>query len=120
VEAPLCAVPADGLALLVAAADQFYSVGYHGASLSEIVHNLAATQYAYAESLIATQLHAARQAGMPRPCPDESGRAELARSIMASIVGHHTVCDLTRTEDQLRSRVTAMFHCLLPPITQQD
>jgi AcrR family transcriptional regulator len=194
---------ATRLALLVAAADQFHSVGYHGASLSEIVttagvtkgalyfhffhkrgvaeaviaelnatwtavvtevaergldplsalfaevdlvlthlledpivrggtrllhdpalrseytHDLAAKQYAYAESIIAAQLHAARQAGMLRPCLDESGCAELARSVMASIVGHHMVCDLTRTEDQLRSRVTAMFHDLLPLITQQ-
>jgi AcrR family transcriptional regulator len=194
---------ATRLALLVAAADQFHSAGYHGASLSQIVtnagvtkgalyfhfsdkrgvaeaviaelnatwtavvtevtergldplaallavvdlvmthlfedpivrggtrllhdpvlrsehtHDLAATQYTtYAESIIATQLLAAGQAGMLRPCLDESGCAKLARSIMAAIVGHHMVCDLTRTEDQLRDRVAAMFHDLLPLITE--
>ncbi|NMH96571.1 TetR family transcriptional regulator [Pseudonocardia acidicola] len=187
-------------ALLIAAADQFYAAGYHGASLSEIVAaagvtkgalyfhfpgkrvlaeaviaevkatfiagvaevtgrgldpldtllvesdqavarllgdpivrggtrllhdpllrslqtaNLAGRQYGYAESVIVTQLTAAAQAGLLRPGLDATRRTQLAQWIVATIAGHHTICDLTGADAELWDRVTAMWQALLPMI----
>nr|WP_239028930.1 TetR/AcrR family transcriptional regulator [Pseudonocardia acidicola] len=78
--------------------------------------DIADRQYGYAESAVVTQLGAAAQAGLLRPGLDATRRTHLARSIVATITGHHVICDLTATDDELWARVTAMWQTLLPMI----
>lgn len=78
--------------------------------------DLAGRQYGYAESAIATHLTAAAQAGLLRPGLDAARRTQLAQSIVATITGHHVICDLTGTNAELWDRVTAMWQALLPTI----
>ncbi len=78
--------------------------------------DLAGRQYGYAESAIATHLATAAQAGLLRPGLDATWRAQLAQSIVATITGHHVICDLTDADAALWDRVTAMWQALLPMI----
>lgn len=84
--------------------------------------DLAADQYAFAEAAVTTQLAAAGAAGLLRPCladPSQAPLGQLARSITATVIGHHLVCDLTGTESELWDRVTAMWQTLLPMIADE-
>ena len=80
------------------------------------ISDLAAQQYHYAQAAWATQLAAAARAGLLLPCLDDPQRAHLARSITATINGHHMICDLTGADTELWDRVTAMWQHLLPLI----
>lgn len=76
-----------------------------------------ARRFRYSEAALAAQLAAAAAAGLLRPeivAPRRTRRT--AQSIIATITGHHLICDLTGTDDQLWDRVTAMWQDLLPAI----
>jgi AcrR family transcriptional regulator len=76
----------------------------------------AAHQYEYGEAAVAIQLAAAAAAGLLVPCLADPQRAQLAQSVIATITGHHMICDLTGADTELWDRVTAMWQDLLPMI----
>ena len=81
---------------------------------------LATHQYDYAQAVTLTHLDAAAGAGLLVSCLDEPQRDQLARSVVATIVGHHLVCDLTGTLPQLWDRLTTMWLELLPMIATEQ
>jgi AcrR family transcriptional regulator len=81
---------------------------------------LATHQYDYAQATTLTQLDAATGAGLLVSCLDAPRRDQLARSLVATITGHHLVCDLTGTLPQLWDRITTMWLELLPMIASEE
>ncbi|HEY2203098.1 MAG TPA: TetR/AcrR family transcriptional regulator [Pseudonocardia sp.] len=77
---------------------------------------LAAQRYRRSEGAVATQLDAASAAGLLRPEVGSGQRAALARSIIATIIGHQMICDLTGADTELWGRITEMWQHLLPRI----
>jgi AcrR family transcriptional regulator len=78
----------------------------------------AAHQYRHAAASITTQLAAAGHAGLLRPQLSEHDPAQLAlaRTVIATITGHHMICDVTGADTQLWDHTTAMWQQLLPII----
>ena len=81
--------------------------------------DLAADQYRFAQEMTRAQLDAAASAGLLAPRLDVARRAQLARTIVATIVGHHLICDLTGRLTELWERITGMWLDLLPMIATE-
>lgn len=81
--------------------------------------DLATRQYDYAQAMALTQLDAAAAAGLLVPCLAVPQRVQLARSLIATLTGHHMICDLTGTPAELWDRMTATWLDLLPMIATE-
>lgn len=90
------------------------------------IAEIAAEQFNAAQAALLAHLTEAAQAGLLRPCVSDDALARLARGVIATITGHHLMCQLTHTETgpsiraELWRRVTEMWQDLLPLIAAQD
>lgn len=76
----------------------------------------ASRRYRHSERAVLTQLDAAGVARLLCLDLDAARRARDARSIVATIMGHQMICDLTDTDAALWDRVSQMWEDLLPAI----
>jgi AcrR family transcriptional regulator len=82
--------------------------------------DLASQQYDFAQAMTRAQLDSAASAGLLVPRLGVAQRAQLARTIVAMIAGHHLICDLTGGLTELWERITDMWLDLLPRIATED